>query len=272
LLVAASMLLFGAASTGRARAAMPEGPVERFRFHAGARLLAPAGVGADGSVCVGTADGYIHLLTPDGDYRWSYSVHGAVTHRPVLAGQLWFIATSAEKIYALTTEGTLYWVFRPPSPPVSELAQDKSGVAYFVAADHFFYGVSAHGGVALRAPFGELKAGPVSAADGSVWAENSAGNLIRVAGQDVRRSAPRAPLEFDFGLPDLLRDPDAHEWHTRDDGVLEYRAASQAAPIAIELTSAPLFAPVWSSATRTMLVSARDGLVVAFAASRAGEP
>jgi hypothetical protein len=270
-LLAASILL-AAAATGSARAANESTPVERFRFHAGARLLAPAGVGADGTICVGTADGYIHLLAPEGDFRWSYSVHGAVTHRPVLAGQLWFIATSADKIYALTTEGTLYWVFRPPSPPVSELAPDAKGVAYFVAADHFLYGVSSHGGVALRVPFGELKAGPVSASDGAVWAENQAGNLIRVAGQDVRRSTPGAPLSFDFSAPDRLCDSAEHEWRTRDDGVLEYRLNAAATPIAIGLTSAPLFAPVWSASTRSVVVSARDGLVVAFTAPPAGEP
>jgi outer membrane protein assembly factor BamB len=244
-------------------------PVERFRFHAGAPLLAPAGAGADGSICVGTADGYIHLLGPDGSFRWSYSVHGAVTHRPVHAGELWFVVTSAERIYALTQEGTLYWVFRPPSPIASELAADATGVAYFVGADHFLYGVTAHGGVSLRAVFGEPKAGPATARDGAVWAENQAGNVVRVRGPELRRMPSDSKQEFDFGTSDAVRDPEQHEWQARADGVLEFTRATGAPPTLIDLTSSPLLSPTWSDFGHYALVSARDGLVVALSASDA---
>jgi hypothetical protein len=250
------------------RAAAPSQPTERFRFHAGAPLSASAGIGADGSICVGTADGYVHLLGPDGSFRWSRSVTGAITRRPVQSGELWFVTTSAERIYALTAQGTLYWVFRPPSPVASELAVDATGVTYFVAADHFFYGVTAHGGVSLRAAFGELKAGPVPAPDGAVWAENQAGNLVRVRGQELRRM-PREPTQgVDFGSLDSLRDPDGHEWRVRADGVLEFTPAVGSQPALVHLTSSALLSPGWSSSAHYAVICARDGLVVALAAPR----
>jgi len=250
----------------RRHPALQTAPVEQFRFHAGASLLAPAGAGADGSVCVGTADGYVHVLGPDGTFRWSHSVHGAITHRPLQVGALWFVATSAERIYALTAEGTLSWVFKPPSPVGSELAVDATSVTYFVGADHFLYGVSAHGGVCLRAPFGELKAGPSTAPDGAVWLENQAGNRVRARGQELRRVAADSRPEFDFGSPDAVRDPGGHQWRARTDGVLEFRTAGAAEPSLLELTHVALLSPTWSSAARYVLVSARDGLVVAWAA------
>jgi PQQ-like domain len=241
-------------------------PSERFRFHAGAPLSASAGIGADGSICVGTADGYVHLLGPDGSFRWSRSVTGAITRRPVQSGELWLVATSAERIYALTAQGALYWVFRPPSPVASELAVDATGVTYFVAADHFLYGVTAHGSVSLRATFGELKAGPVAAPDGAVWAENQAGNLVRARGQDLRR-LPREPTPgVDFGSLDALRDPDGHEWRVRADGVLEFIPALGSRPALVHLTSSPLLSPSWSSSAHYALICARDGLVVALVA------
>jgi hypothetical protein len=250
----------------RSRTVSDSRPIERFRFHAGAALLAQAGAGSDGSICVGTADGYVHLLGPDGSFRWSHSVRGAVTRRPILVGQLWLLATSAERIYALTPEGTLYWVFRPPSPVASELAADATGIAYFVGADHFLYGVTAHGGVSLRAAFGLLKAGPSAGPDGAVWAENQAGNRLRVRGQELRRLVAESTHEFDFGPSDALLDPDGHQWRARADGVLEFRGAAGSEPSLIELTSVPLFAPSWLAATHCALISARDGLVVALAA------
>jgi hypothetical protein len=238
-------------------------PTPRFRFDAGAPLVAPAGVAPDGTICVGTADGYIHLLGPDGSYRWSYSVHGAVLHRPLFAGQLWYIATSASRIYALTRDGALYWVFKPPSPVESELALDGSGLLFFVAADHFLYGVTGHGGVSVRAQLGEPKAGPSTGPDGAVWAENQAGNLLRVRGQELRRFPPEATPEFEFGSADSVRDPEGRVWRVLDGGVLEFRGAVGMQPTLTELTSAPLLSPVWSNAARYAVVSARNGLVIA---------
>jgi hypothetical protein len=255
------------AAAGQTRGVRVESsPVERFRFHAGAPLLAPAGAGSDGSTCVGTSDGYVHLLGPDGSFRWSRSVEGPVIRRPILAGSLWFVVTSAERIDALTADGMRYWVFRPPSPVASELAVDAAGIAYFVAADHCLYGVTAHGGVCLRVALGVLKAGPSSSPDGAVWAENQAGNRLRVRGQALRRVAPAAAPEFDFGCSDALRDPNGHEWRVRVDGVLEFRHAPDSPPSIIQLTRAPLLSPSWLSAEQCALISARDGLVVAFAA------
>jgi hypothetical protein len=155
------------------------------------------------------------------------------------------------------------------SAVVSELACDATGLTFFVGADHFLYGVSAHGGVSLRVPFGEPNAGPASSADGAVWAENKAGNLIRVRGQELRRLPPESSTEFDFGSPDALRDPDGNEWRVRGDGVLVFRSSAESEPILVELTSAPLFGPIWSRSARSVLLSARDGLVIAFGAVHA---
>ena len=252
------------ASEPGARSAERAGfPLARFRFDAGAPLLAPAGVAADGTICVGTVDGYIHVLGADGSYRWSYSVHGAVTHRPLFVGQLWYVATSADRIYALTRQGSLYWVFKPPSAIASELAVDATGLLFFVAADHFMYGVTGHGGVSLRVPFGEPKAGPSAALDGAVWAENQAGSVFRARGQELRRFGTEGQSEFDFGSAESLRDPEGHVWRVRERGVLEFSAANGANASLTELTRGPLLEPVWSSAARCLVLSARNGLVIA---------
>jgi hypothetical protein len=238
-------------------------PAARFHFDAGAPLLAPAGVASDGTLCVGTVDGYVHALGSDGSYRWSYRVQGAVTRRPVSAGQLWYIATSADRVYALNREGALQWVFKPPSPVSSELAADASGALFFIAADHFLYGVSARGGVTLRAAFGRLKEGPDTGPGGAVFAENQLGATIRVSAQGVRRFAPHIKPEFEF--PDLLavRDPSGHRWRARNDGVLEFYAASEANPSLLTLARSPLLSPVWSEVGRYAVFSARSGVVFA---------
>lgn len=238
-------------------------PTQRFRFDAGAPLLAPAGVAPDGTICVGTADGYIHWLQADGSYRGSYSVHGAVLRRPLFVGDLWYVTTSAERIYAFTRSGTLYWVFKPPTAIVSELAADASGTLYFVAADRFLYGLSGHGGIVLRARFGALKAGPVTDADGAIWAEDQAGNVLRARAQELRRFSSEAPSTLVFTLSDALRDPEGRSWLSSERGVLAFSSRDGASSVARELTPSPLFRPAWSAVGNYAVVSARSGLIIA---------
>lgn len=201
-------------------------PLQRFRFDAGAPLAAPAEVAPDGSVCVGTVDGYVHGLAPDGGFRWSRSVHGAVTRRPHFAGERWFLATSARRVYALNRDGSLSWSFQLYSSVESELVSDAKGTVYFVSADHFLYGLTARGQVTLRTRF-----------------------------------RPGIKPEIAFDEPRELRDPEGNSWFGRSDGVLEYRPASGEKPSFVPLTSSALLRPAWSRVSRFAVVSARSGLV-----------
>ena len=217
----------GAAPTPVPASAPQVVPVPRFHFDAGAPLAAAAGVGPDGAVCVGTVDGYVHGLAPDGSFAWSRTVHGAVTRRPHFAGQRWFIVTSSQRVYALNPDGSLSWVFKLFSPVETELASDASGAVYFVAADQFLYGLTAHGAISLRTRF-----------------------------------RPGIKPELTFTQPDLTRDTQGNSWRGRSDGVLEFQPASGAMTASlVPLTSSALFVPAWSSASRLAVVSARSGLV-----------
>ena len=201
-------------------------PLQRFRFDAGAPLAAAAGVAPDGSVCVGTVDGYVHGLSADGAFHFSRSLHGAVTRRPLFIGERWFVATSAQRVYALNRDGSLYWAFPLSSPVNSELASDAAGTLYFVAADHFLYGLTGHGAVSLRTRF----------------------------------HAGMKP-ELAFEEPEALRDPQGNVWRGRSDGALEFRWASGEKTSLLQLASSPLLLPAWSQASRLVVVSARSGLV-----------
>lgn len=260
-----------AATPERAAPRLRIGPLQaRFRFDAGAELIAPAGVAADGTLCVGTVDGYVHALNADGSYRWSYSLHGAINRRPLRVGDLWYVATSADRIYAFKPDGSLSWVFKPMSPVDSELAADTLGTLFFVAADHFLYGVSGHGAVVLRTPFGQLQAGPILGPDGAIWARNPTG-LLRARGRLVARFAAEARHDVEFGEPGLLRDPRGRTFRARADGSVEFRATPSAEPRLLPLTRSPLLGPAWSTFAGYAVFSSRSGLVIALDPPSAGQ-
>jgi outer membrane protein assembly factor BamB len=110
-------LALGGSAKG-ARAAIKD-PFEVFRFSAGSTLFAPPGLGRDGSVYVGSGEGYVHALSSDGRYRWSYTVQGRVVAAPVeepTTGRV-FVVTSDARLYAFEPDAHLRWVFSLPPPP-----------------------------------------------------------------------------------------------------------------------------------------------------------
>ena len=123
-----------------------------FHFSASSTLFARPGVGHDGSVYVGSGDGYVHALASDGSYRWSYTVKGRVVAPPVeeaSSGRV-FVATSDARLYALEPNSHLRWVFPLPVAPKSELALTAKGTLLYVGQDDYLYGVTTGGALNLR--------------------------------------------------------------------------------------------------------------------------
>jgi hypothetical protein len=157
------------ASGRRAEAAPHVAPLEVFKFSAASALFAPPGVGRDGSVYVGSGEGYVHALAPDGGYRWSYTVKGRIVAAPVEdanTGRV-FIATSEARLYALEADSHLRWVFPLPVAPKSELTLTPKGTLLFVGQDDHLYGVTTSGALTLRLAAAGARSAPAALAGGS---------------------------------------------------------------------------------------------------------
>ncbi|HEY6080983.1 MAG TPA: PQQ-binding-like beta-propeller repeat protein [Polyangiaceae bacterium] len=165
-LVALALAL--ALAPGRAQAKLRLEPRQVFRFAAGTALFAPPGVGKDGSVYVGTGDGYLHALGPDGSFRWSYTVKGRIVAPAVEEGSTGrvFVATSDARLYAFEPDARLRWVFPLPVAPKSELALSPKGTLLFVGKDDHLYGVTTSGALVLRLAAPSARSAPAILSDG----------------------------------------------------------------------------------------------------------
>jgi hypothetical protein len=160
------LLVLALATSGGAQAA--EGPRVAFRFSASSTLFARPGVGRDGSLYVGSGDGYVHAVSPDGSFRWSYTVKGRVVAPPVeepSSGRV-FVATSESRLYALEPDSHLRWVFPLPVAPKSELSLTAKGTLLFVGQDDHLYGVTTGGALSLRLAAKAARSAPVQLATG----------------------------------------------------------------------------------------------------------
>jgi len=123
-----------------------------FRFAAAAPLFVRPGIGRDGAVYVGSGDGYVHALGPDGAFRWSFALTGRVIAPPVEdpnTGRV-FVATSDARLYALERDSHLRWMFPLPVAAKGELSLSPKGTLFFVGQDDYLYGVTVTGALAVR--------------------------------------------------------------------------------------------------------------------------
>jgi outer membrane protein assembly factor BamB len=137
-----------------------------------------------GRVYLTTTDGYLHAFEPDGRYRWSYTVSGAVMGRPVLRNyeRTVLVGTTDRWLYAVTEAGQLDWAYPTLAPVMSGLVPAPDRSIVFVGGDGYVYSVSSGGIARWRAALGGFaSADPLVGAGGVVWV--SAGReLLRLDG------------------------------------------------------------------------------------------
>ena len=152
-------------------------------FRAGAPLAAPPGIGADGAVVVGSVDGYLHSLRPDGSFRWGYTLRGPLIGRPAVASNgTVFAAADPNGLYALDAEGTLLWVSSVAGGVRSAPVIDRQRRLWVTTGQGTLLGFSERGGIVSFAHVGLAQAvGPTVLEDGGIAIAGVNGDLRFIA-------------------------------------------------------------------------------------------
>lgn len=176
-------------------------------YRAGAPLAAPAALGPDGGVLVGSVDGYLHALRPDGSFYWGYTLRGPLVGRPAVApdGEV-FAAADPNGLYALDPDGSLAWVSSVVGGVTSAPILDREARVWLTTGQGTLLGFSSHGGIVGFIRVGNARTlGPAPLASGGV-AIASVNGALKVAGNrgfSARMVAAAPVLELESG-PDAL--------------------------------------------------------------------
>jgi outer membrane protein assembly factor BamB len=189
---------------------MPQEPLVSvaWSYRAGAPLAAPPAVGSDGTVVVGSVDGYLHVLRPDGSFRWGYTLRGPLVGRPALApsGEV-FAAANPNGLYALDPEGSLAWVSSVAGGVTSPPVIDREQRVWVTTGEGTLLGFSSHGSVVGFAHIGRARTlGPAALASGGVAIASVDGDL-KIAGHPggpARASATAPVLDLESSDDALL--------------------------------------------------------------------
>jgi hypothetical protein len=141
----------------------------------------PARSLSSGQITVATQGGYLHALSWEGAFLWSYSTEGGLLSGVHAVGDGRLVAiSSSRQVYAWHSHGQLQWSFRSPVTPSEVVVSDPRGLVFFVSGTRL-YALTARGTLSWSA---ELD-GPVASnvaidALGSAWLVTQDGQLHRV--------------------------------------------------------------------------------------------
>lgn len=165
-----------------------------FRFGTGATPSAPPTVGDEGTVYVGTSEGYLHALSSEGSYLWGYTLKGSVTGRAAVGSTGAVLVPTPRKVYAIRPDGTLLWVFNSPIRVLGDLVRDGLDRFHFASEDGRVFALSGRGALVAhvpgRVPFSVL---PLALADGGIAAARRDGSVLVARGFKTSR--------FELGTP-----------------------------------------------------------------------
>ncbi len=157
-------------------------------FHAGAPLQASAGA-ANGTVAVGSSDGYLHTLRDDGAYRWSYTLKGAIVAPPMIdvRGTV-FAVTAARRLYALSPQGTLAFSMALSGRPLAPLRWSSDGALLVSTSEGVAYAITTSGAMRTAMVLHERLSSPPLPLESGKWLVGSErGALLEIDGWKSRR-------------------------------------------------------------------------------------
>jgi outer membrane protein assembly factor BamB len=167
-----------------------------WKFVTGDVIVSSPGVGADGTIFIGSYDRNIYALTPNGSNRWSYglppptNIYGNVftgiygTPALGLDGTLYVPSENGRLIALNPTNGAEKWIYLPGRPNgledglYSSPAVGPDGSIYFGSYDRYLYAVHPNGTTKWSSRLGDtIFASPAVGPDGTVYCGCDDGQL-----------------------------------------------------------------------------------------------
>jgi outer membrane protein assembly factor BamB len=154
-------------------------------FQTGRYVFSSPAIAQDGGLYIGSADGNLYALTPEGTHRWTFVTGAEVQSSPAIGpdGEI-YVGSGDGCLYALNTDGSERWRFKTQDLILSSPALGADGTVYINSRDGHLYAVAPDGTEQWRFSTGEYynDMAPVIGPDATVYV--GAGGMVRAVRQD----------------------------------------------------------------------------------------
>jgi len=157
--------------TGRSPYSGPEVPKLKWSFTTGDLIESSPAIGADGTIYVGSSDGKLYAINPDGSQKWSFTTGGQIFSSPAIgADGTIYVGSADNKLYAINPDGSQKWSFTTGYWIGSSPAIGTDGTIYFGSYDNKLYAINPDGSQKWSFTTGDsIACSPAIGADGTIY-------------------------------------------------------------------------------------------------------
>jgi len=104
-------------------------------------VLSSPAIGSDGIIYVGSGDGYLYAINPDGTLKWKYRAWGSVDSSPAIGSDgIIYVGSQIGYcgLHAINPDGTLKWKYQTVNNVWSSPAIGSDGTIYVGSGDYLY--------------------------------------------------------------------------------------------------------------------------------------
>jgi outer membrane protein assembly factor BamB/subtilisin family serine protease len=169
-----------------------DGFYRQWRFRTGDVITSSPAIGADDTIYIGSEDGYLYALAPDGKEKWRFQTNDKIVSSPAIGpdGTI-YVGSLDGRLYAVAPDGKERWHFQTEGPIYSSPAVAADGVVYVGSDDGNLYAINPDGTQRWRFKAnGEIRSSPVIGPDGRVYIASRDGMLYAIRGEAGPAQSP----------------------------------------------------------------------------------
>jgi len=176
------MLHHDLAHTGRSPFPGSQGNTEKWNYLTSGSVQASPAIGATGAIYVGSNDGYLYAINPDGTLKWKYNTGNIIISSPAIGSDgTVYVGSDTNSLYAINPDGTLKWKYSTGSFIRSSPAIGSDGTIYIGSTDYNVYAINPDGTLkwTFRAAYAVYSTPAINSSDGTIYIVTS-GNLSAI--------------------------------------------------------------------------------------------
>jgi outer membrane protein assembly factor BamB len=119
---------------------------EKWNFTTGSSIYSSPAIGNDGTIYVGSNNGNLYAITPNGIEKWNFKTYSGIRSSPAIDSDgTIFIGSHDNKLYAINSDGTEKWNFTTNNDIRSSPTIGCDGIIYVGSSDHNLYAINPDG-------------------------------------------------------------------------------------------------------------------------------
>lgn len=143
----------------------------QWRYETGSGIWSSVAIAEDGSIYIGSIDGYLYALNNDSSMKWRYPTADGIWSSPTVgADGTIYVGSDDHYFYAINADGSLKWRYKAEDWVDSTAAIAADGTLYVGSHDNYLYAINADGSIKWRYPTADtIVSSPAIGNDGTIY-------------------------------------------------------------------------------------------------------